>query len=616
MSEERNDSRFDKFIELVNTFPENPGVYIMKDISGTPIYIGKAINLKHRVKSYFMDTHEDRAHIPVMLTYLHSIEWIATRNETEALILEANLIRKNKPRFNIDLRDDKHFPYLKVTVKEPFPRLLVVRRVVKDGSRYFGPYTDARSMRKMAAYAQRIFRLRDCNKNLPLSKPIRPCINYSMGHCSGACAGKIDQESYYKNVEDLCKFLSGKRKDLLHEFSERMETAAEELRFEDAARIRDQIQLVKDASKLQQVDLKLTDIDCDVFGLAENGRFICLSVLHFREGLLLGTNNYLIKRTTWDLATANLDSMILQFYLDKPDEIPSEIIIPDSEGFHNELLQVSLNQQLSISCQILKPQKGTKRLLIDIANKNAKLYMDQKNPPNAIEDLEDLQKVLELPRLPQTIEAFDISNLGESFTVAAMVQYVDGVPNKGGYRRFKIRQVEGQNDFAMMMEAVSRRLARLRDENKQFPDLLLIDGGKGQLNAAIEAIKMFENPPYIASLAKREEILFSPLVDGPIQLPVTHPARKLVERIRDDVHRFAITYHRKIRGKQFGRSQLENIPGIGKKRAEMLLKQFGSVKGLREASPEKIAEMPGFSIESASKLKEILLQLETYRQGG
>jgi excinuclease ABC subunit C len=596
-------------LDQITRFPESPGVYLMKDVSDTPIYIGKAINLRNRVKSYFFDSHEDRAQIPVMLQKLDHIDWIATHNETEALILEANLIRTHKPKYNVDLRDDKHYPYLKVTVQESFPRLLVVRRVEKDGAKYFGPYTDVMSMRRLAAFAKRIFRLRDCNQSLPLSREVRPCINYAMKRCSGACGGKIAQENYRTNVNDLLRFLSGKRNDLIRELQDRMEKASSELNFEEAAIIRDQIQLIKDASKLQQVDLKLADSDCDVFGLKVGDRNICLAVLHFRDGLLMSSHHYLFKRNAWDVAESNHDNIFLQFYLNNEDEPPSEILIAEDCGFNPEILQLWLNQQFTPKVSIVVPQKGAKKILISMAEKNADLYLAQKNPPNAIDDLVDLQKALCLPRLPETIEAFDISNLGESFTVAGMVQFKDGAPNKSAYRRFKIRSVEGQNDFAMMMEVVTRRLRRLKDEGQAFPDLLLIDGGKGQLSAACKALQEIENPPLIASLAKKEEVLFSPCLEEPVRLPPTHPARRLVERIRDEVHRYAITYHRKIRGKQFGMSQLESIQGIGKKKANVLLKYFGSIKRLKEAGVEQIAQVTGFTEESAKKLLEALSEL-------
>ena len=589
--------------DRISRFPESPGVYLMKNSTGVPLYIGKALNLRGRVRSYFLDAHDDRPNIPFMLRKVVAVDWIATNNETEALILEANLIRKHQPRYNVDLRDDKHFPYLKVTVQEHFPRLLVVRRVEHDGARYFGPYTDATAMRRLVAFAKRIFRLRDCRRPLPAPRPVRPCINLSMHRCSGACNGMISETAYREQVEHLLRFLSGRRIDLVRELNGQMETASLELRFEEAASLRDQIKLIKDASRLQQVDLKLDDTDCDVFGLADGDRGICLAVLQFREGLLVNSHHFLFAKTTWTQANPSHDNLFLQFYLARGDEPPPLIFIPDNVGFSHSTLQEWANQQFKRKIQIFVPQKGTRKLLISMAEKNAYLYLSQNVTFDHAQDLADLQKVLELPVYPEIIESFDISNIGASFTVAGMVQFKGGKPNKSAYRRYKIKSVEGQNDFAMMLEVVTRRLKRLYDENKSFPDLLLIDGGPGQLHAAKKALQSFENHPFIASLAKQEETLYATHLTNPVKLPPTHPARKLVERIRDEVHRYAISYHRKIRGKQFSSSQLEQIEGIGKKRAEMLLRKFGSLKRLKAASIDEITQVAGISKDMAKIIK-------------
>ncbi len=446
-------------------------------------------------------------------------------------------------------------------------------------------------MRKLVSYAKSIFRLRDCNRQLPLAKPDRPCINYSMKICSGACAGKISLEDYRLNVNNLIRFLSGKRNDLISDLQNLMSNASDERRFEKAAEFRDQIKLIKEASKLQQVDLKLADLNCDVFGLAHGDRSTCLAVLHFIDGLLISSRHFLFKKQTWDFTKSNHDSLFLQFYTSADNSPPQEILLPDNSDFDPEILQNWLNQNFTDKIQLLVPQKGTRKNLIQMAEKNAQLYLLQRNPPSAIEDISDLQKVLHLPKLPEVIEAFDISNLGESFAVAGMIQFKDGLPNKSEYRKYKIKYADGQNDFAMMMEVVTRRLRRLMNENSPFPDLLLIDGGLGQLNAARQALQLFENPPLIISLAKKEEILHSPCLAEPVHLPQTHPARRLVERIRDEVHRYAITYHRKIRGKQFKTSVLENIKGIGKNRANLLLKKFGSVQRLKSATFEELREV-------------------------
>lgn len=585
----------EKFLKETESFPHSPGVYIMRDTAGAPIYVGKAIDLHSRVRSYFLDTHADRPHIPFMLQRLDSIEWIATGTETEALILEANLIRSHKPRFNVELKDDKHFPYIKVTVNEPFPRLTIVRRVEKDGAVYLGPYTDVRAMRKTVGYARRIFRLRDCKKKLPLKKPIRPCINFSMGRCSGACAGKISEEDYRRQVDMALRFLRGHRRDLLDKLTQDMETASEHLRFEEAALIRDQIELIRNAAGMQRVDLRLPDTDSDVFGVYQDNGRTCLAVLQFREGLLMSARHFIIKQETWDLSEENHDNVILQYYLSSQTEHPTEIVVPENAGFTPKTIEQWFESEVHKKVTVTVPQRGIKTQLIAMAEKNARLYLSQNAPADPTEDVLALQKALGLPRPPETIEAFDISNLGQSYSVAGMVQFKNGRPNKSQYRKYKISTVEGQNDFASMNEVVGRRLRRLQSEGKQLPDLLLIDGGKGQLSAAMEPLRDLPHPPMIASLAKKEELLYSPFHDGPVALPPTHPGRKLAQRIRDEVHRFTITYHRTLRGKVMRRSLLEEIEGIGKERAARLLTQFGSIQRLRAATPAEIAAVPGFS---------------------
>jgi excinuclease ABC subunit C len=599
--------KFDQsLLDSLERFPKSPGVYLMKDVRDIPIYIGKAINLKNRVRSYFSDLHEDRPHIPVMLQRLHHIEWIATNNESEALILEANLIRKHKPRFNIDLKDDKHYPYLKITVDENFPRLLIVRRIENDAARYFGPYIDARAMRNLVGYARRIFKIRDCKKDLPLKTPQRPCVNYSIGRCSGACAGKISKEQYRENVNLLIQFLRGYRKECVREMHARMELASDEMRFEDAAAIRDQIQLIVDASKLQKVDLNVPDINSDVFGIHKGDRSICLAILHFREGLLLSMRQFIITRQAWEIERANHETVLMQYYMDSQQDPPQEIFIPDNEDINGALMQQWFLARYGKATRVSVPAKGIKRQLVEMAEKNARLYLMQKLPLNSLDDLEDLQTLLKLPKFPHVIEAFDISNIGGAFSVAGMVHFKDGAPDKSNYRRFKIKTVEGQNDFAMMMEAVNRRLVRLNSEGKPFADCLLIDGGLGQLHAAMEPLKQFDDPPMVIALAKKEELVYSPYCVQPLRLDATHPVRKLVERVRDEVHRWAVGYHRNLRGRQFKTTLLSSIPGIGPKKALELLRTFGSVSGLKAATIDEIAKVKGFSTDAARKLKDQL----------
>jgi excinuclease ABC subunit C len=592
--------------ESVERFPQNPGIYIMKDSADVPIYIGKAVNLKSRVMSYFSDSHVDRPYIPVMLERLHHIEWIATQTESEALITEANLIRKYKPRFNIDLKDDKHYPYLKITVKEHFPRLLVVRRIEQDGSLYFGPYTDMRAMHNIVNYAKKIFRIRDCNKILPLKKTARPCVNYSIGRCNGPCAGHISENDYGENIDMLIRFLKGRRKELLLELKQRMEIASDTLRFEEASVIRDRIRLVQDASNLQRADLADLDMDCDVVGVYKGDRSLCMAILHFREGLLMSVRQFIISLQTWQIDESNVETALVQYYRKSNTEPPAELFLPEIEGLETELMEQAILRQFNKTTSVKIPVKGVRRALVEMAIKNARLYLMQKLPVNNMDDLQELQNLLHLPKFPRVIEAFDISNIGGAFSVAGMVQFRGGIPDKSNYRRYKIKTIEGQDDFAMLMEAVTRRLERRLKEGKPFADCLLIDGGKGQLHSVMEALRGFTDPPTVFSLAKKEELLFSPYCDDPITLDSTHPVRKLAERIRDEVHRFAIAYHRNIRGRQFKTTLLDSIPGIGPKKALVLLRAFGSVSGIRAATDKDIAKLEGFSLNAARSLHEKL----------
>lgn len=595
---------------LVYRFPNCPGVYIMRDGSGAILYVGKAARLRARVKSYFSDTHADRRQIPFMLRKVSDIDWIATGNETEALILEANLVRLHRPAYNVDLRDDKHYPYLEATVSEPFPRLLVVRRVAGNGSEYFGPYTDVGSMRQVTGFARKIFRIRDCNRKLPLSHQVRPCINYSMGRCSAPCAGQITPEEYRANVNMLVAFLRGKRKDVADRLREHMARASDALDFERAADLRDQIKLVIEVSRTQRVDLKTPDTNMDVFGVFDNGVRVCLCVLLFRQGLLLSKRHFLFSRPKWGADPTEREPVVIRFYERSLDDLPDEILLPWGFGVAAVLLESWFSTVREQKVRVLMPRRGLKAGLVNMAVNNARLYLAQKAPAEQTSIPATLKDALSLPRPVSTIEAFDVSNLGEHHAVAGMVHFRDGVPVKSQYRRFLIKTVAGQNDFAMMMEAVDRRLSQLAAQNGHLPDLLLIDGGKGQLNAAGKPLAKYRKPPMIISLAKKLETIHSPYRKQPVVLPENHPTRKLLQRIRDEVHRFAVTYHRSLRGRRFRASSLEKIPGIGPTRARALLKHFGSLKKLRSAAPEEIAALRGFSSTAAVQLLSALRAAE------
>lgn len=587
-------------------FPKSPGVYIMKDREGCFLYIGKAIDLRSRVRSYFLDKHKERYQIPYLLKRVTTIDWIATNTETEALILEANLIQKHKPTYNADLKDDKHFPYLKVTVKEPFPRLVVVRKILDDGSKYFGPFTDAGAMRRNMDFAKKIFKIRNCKRKLPLKRPVRPCINYSINNCTAPCAGKISQEKYAQNVSMLLKFLKGQSTEVITLLEKQMNQASQLLDYETAASVRDQISLIKKASNTQRVDMKTPKIDFDVFGLHRAHQNICLCILTFKQGLLLSKRHYIFKQVIWETSFTDHETLLLHFYQNSLSEIPREIILPSGEGFDKALLESWFAKQFEKKVFVTLPEKGQKKALVALAEKNALLYLTQKSPSLSEATLKELAKIMALPKQPETIEAFDISNIGDKYCVAGMVHFRNGAPVKSKYRRFKIKTVSGQNDFAMMVEVVSRRLERLRNESQGFPDLLLIDGGPGQLSSAKKPLSAYSDPPMIMSIAKKEETFYSPYTKEPVSLAENHPVRKLIEKIRNESHRFAISYHKKIRGKPFRSSSLEHVPGIGKIKARTLLRHFGSIKRIRESSMEDIARVKGFSMKSAKIFYEQL----------
>ncbi|MGD9201792.1 MAG: excinuclease ABC subunit UvrC [Chitinispirillia bacterium] len=581
--------------EILPKLPQSSGVYIMKGNDVNYLYIGKANNLRNRIKSYFSNSQDSRFQVPFLLKKVVAVDWIATTNEVEALILEANMIRKYKPPYNVELKDDKHYPYLKISTNEPFPRLFVVRRVIADNAKYFGPYTDAGTMRRVMEFAKKVFQIRNCRKNLPHKNPVRPCINYSIKRCSAPCAMKIKEAEYKENISHLIQFLNGRRKDLLARLEERMHNASETLDFEHAARLRDQIKFVSNASLFQKVDLKTLKKDIDVFGVFQMDYTICLCILSFKNGFLISNRKFLVEYQLWYNSRTDREAIVLQYYLKYGIDPPNEIVLPVGYGFNQYLLKSYFEHQYSKRIVIVVPVKGQKKDLISLAEKNARLYISQKAHFDSTMILTNLAKSLNLPRIPVIIEAFDISNLGGSFTVAGMVQYKNGLPVKSNYRRYKIKTVYGQNDFAMLIEAVTRRLRRLYNEKKPFPDLLLIDGGKGQLSSAVQPLSEFSNPPMVASLAKREEKLFSVYSQEPVKLSTHDPVLKLLQRIRDDVHRLVITYHRTIRDKQYNRSSLEKIPGIGRKRAQILLRHFGSIKKIQSLSVNEITDVKGIS---------------------
>ncbi|MDI3481276.1 MAG: excinuclease subunit [Tepidanaerobacteraceae bacterium] len=596
--------------ERIASFPEKPGVYIMKDKRGKIIYVGKAVSLKSRVRSYFQSPKNLPLKVASMVQAIDDIEYIVTDSEVEALILECNLIKFHRPKYNILLRDDKQYPYIKITLNEKFPRLLVVRRVKKDGARYFGPYADAGAMRDAIDVIRKIFPLRSCKKDLsqvPLKE--RPCLNFHINRCPGPCQANIDENDYNEIIKNVIMFLEGKQQTLINTLRQKMEKAAENLDFEWAASLRDQILALEKVLEKQKV-VSLDMADKDVIAMARSFDVVCVQVFFVREGKLVEREPFILKNTKDAENKEILSSFIKQFY-DSASFIPKEIIV--EEEFEDiEAIGEWLTRKKGSKVTITVPSRGEKKQLAKMVAENARAYLEQRESAEYREHmknqkaLEELKTYLGLDEIPYRIEAFDISNTQGAESVASMVVFEEGSPKKQDYRKFRIKTVEGPNDFESMKEAVTRRFKRALEGDEKFrtlPDLLLIDGGKGQLKYVREALRELnlEHIPTI-SLAKEFEHIFVEDKDDPIILPRDSEALYLIQRIRDEAHRFAVTFHRNLRTKRNLRSVLDDIPGIGKTRRTALLRALGSVEGIKMASVDELAKIPGMNRKVAEEV--------------
>lgn len=585
-------------IKLAN-LPDQPGVYLMKDKSGKILYIGKAKNLKNRVRSYFHQGRKADYKTDVLVSRIEDFELLATDSEMEALILEANLVKEHKPRFNVNLKDDKRYPYLKLTVNEPFPRLSVERRVKKDGARYFGPYTNVTGMRRTLKFLMSHFGIRSCNYEIPSStgREYKVCLDYHIGRCAGACVGFETAEHYAEHVSDVILFLSGKRIGLIDNLKQRMQTASTELKFEEATKLRDTIEAMESTQRRQKVDIAQA-VDRDVVAFARDAGDAVAAVMQIREGILIGRQDLQLK-VDREMADDELLSGFLKQYYNQIESIPDELLLPlniDDAG----LIKKWLTEAKGSKVTLIIPQKGQKHKIVGLAETNARLLLDEmliqkkKYQQRVPKSAAALQKILRLERAPVTVTCFDISNLGETDKVASLVYFEKGKPLKREYRHFKIKTVEGQDDFAAMREVVERYVSRRIDEEKPLPDLMMVDGGKGQLSGAKEILDKLgcETQPIIG-LAKRLEEVFVPNRSAAVMIPKSSPALALLKKVRDEAHRFAISYHRKLRGKRVIASELNGIHGVGETRKTILLKHFGSVKKIKEASIAELSDLKG-----------------------
>jgi excinuclease ABC subunit C len=596
--------------EKIEQLPANPGVYLFKDAKGTILYVGKASSIRHRVSSYFQRRDGMDAKTLAMLDRVADIETIFTDTEKEALILEDNLVKIHKPRYNIKLRDDKRYPCLKLSMEEDFPTLSIVRQIKKDGSVYFGPYPSATSLRETLKLIRRLFPIRTC-LDTKFSHRLRPCINYEMDRCSGPCCEKIDRTQYREVVHQVRLFLEGKNRDLVQDLKKRMEEASAELQFEKAARIRDQIEHIEHVVEKQKI---VSDefIDQDVVGFHRQDHSMIIYLLFVRAGKLLGGKGFVFPSTGIPEEEV-LSSFLRQFYREGK-LIPDHVLIPEPVA-ESELLEQWLTELRGKRVRVLAPVKGDKKRLLSMASENAEKFLlgEAEAEKDRERFLEALKETLHLRKMPRRIEAFDISNLQGGDAVGSMVTFEDGEAAKEGYRHFKIKTIEGADDYGMMYEVLLRRYRKALEENR-LPDLVIVDGGRGQLNVAQEVFKELRVEAVdIIGLAKErtpgtgrslhrgntEEKVFHPQIKDPILLGRHSPLLRFLDRVRDEAHRFAIGHHKRLRARGTIRSALAAIGGIGDVRARELLMYFGSVEKIREATEEDLARAPKMNQKTA-----------------
>ena len=594
--------------DKVERLPHEPGVYLMQNKRGQVIYIGKAKSLRKRVGSYFQNDKHQRFKTKVLVDKIDDFEYIVTDTEVEALILENNLIKKYNPKYNIQLKDDKTYPYIKVTVDETYPRVFKTRVIKNDDARYFGPYTEARAVNDMLDLIHDLYPLRVCNQPEAGGNSERECLNYHIDKCRGPCINEITPEEYNELIEQVLMILEGQEDNLQQQLKRKMEAASQNREFEVAAKYRDQMEAIEKITQKQKV-ISEKLVNQDIIALTEAEEEVCLQLLIVRNGRLIGKDDFVFSEGRKD---QEILRSFLQQYYDAAYYIPKEILL-DRELEEKELLAKWLSKQEEKKVEIKQPQQGEKKELVEMAARNAEYNLKEHRVKAKLhgsdlkQGVKSLQKHLQLEVTPYRIAGFDISTIQGTDTVASLVVFENGEPKKSDYRRFNIQGVNGQDDFGAMQEVIERRYSRLLEEDRQFPDLILIDGGKGQLNAVCQQLKELgiEGQPII-SLAKREEEVFLPHQEESILLPRDSEALYLVQRVRDEAHRFAVSYHRKLRSRRLTQSMLDDIPGVGHKKRQALLSHFGSLNKIKLASEEELQEVAGVGPALAEKIREYL----------
>jgi excinuclease ABC subunit C len=594
--------------QKIDHLPANPGIYVFKDKKGTILYVGKAGNIKHRVSSYFQKAGGKDAKTLAMLEKVAKIDTIVTDTEKEAFILENNLIKEHRPRYNVKLRDDKNYPCLRLTIEEDFPTLCIVRRIKKDRSLYFGPYPSATSLKQTLKLIRRLFPIRTC-LDTKFTSRLRPCINYEMGRCLGPCCDKTDPAQYGEVVNQVRMFLEGRNRDLVERLRKRMEKESERLHFEAAAKIRDQMEHIEKVIEKQKI-VTSDFVDQDVIGFHRQDHTVVVHPLFVRAGKLLGGKGFAFPSS--GLPEGEILSSFLHQYYRGGKFIPEQVLLPRAIP-EQSLVERWLTDLRGKKVQILVPARGNKKRLLKMACENAEKFLVSETEFERDQEklLGALREKLHLKRIPRRIEAFDISNLQGGHAVGSVVFFEDGKPNKEGYRHFKIKTIEGADDYGMMYEVLLRRYTKAVEEG-DLPDLVLLDGGRGQLNVAQEVFKELQIKKIdLISLAKErtiegtlktDERIFHPQYKEPLILGRQSPLLHLLDRVRDEAHRFAITYHKKVRGRETIKSVMGEIPGIGTVRQKELLKFFGSVEKVKEATLEELVRAPKMNLKSAQIL--------------
>ena len=588
--------------EELKKLPGKPGVYIMRDVEDNIIYVGKAVSLKNRVKSYFRKTNKTER-IKRMVSLIDHFEYIVVDNEAEALILECNLIKKNRPKFNVLLKDDKTYPYIKIDMKSDFPNVFITRRVVNDGSKYFGPYANPGAAKEMVDFIKQKYKIRQCRN---FKSNTRECLNYHIKRCSAPCVGYISKEEYRKQIDEIIELLEGKTENILKKLDEQMKIASKNLKFEEAAYIRDKKMAIERASEKQKVS-NISENNIDVIGLAKSEMQVCIEIFFVRGSKMVGREHYFFSDLKEMEDKEILSGFIKQYYMDNPN-LPSKIMLRE-ELEDRELIEEWLSKEAGRKVQLKSPKKGEKLRFVEMAELNSKVTLENKEKDRN-ENIVELKNVLNLERLPRKIESYDISNISGEYTVAAMCVMLDGTIKKNLSRRFKIKTVYGQDDPKCMEEVLTRRIKHSIDSETEgfgkLPDLILADGGITQIRAIKNAIKKYNIDIPVYGMVKNDKHQTRALIDESKQeYEISEKLMKAITLFQDEVHNTAIAYHRKLRDKSMTKSELDNIKGIGEVKKKELLKKFGSVENIKKADIKELMEVKGITEELAKKVKQI-----------